>query len=566
MWIFKLFRSVTSWVTRRIFPENLRPDFIMYKFRLKAEELVNKLDKIDEEKLLKTKRPKTYGKHALHILLLVGIVVGLWWLNGYLDLDKVLRSPWPVLHHYWLPILFLLGYALYWLGWWLWILLGPDKSPSEFPDIDEAWDEATTALRGIGININQAPLFLVLGRPGASSKQLFDAAQMIFQVRHIPRRNDSPLHITASTEGIFVTCEGASLLGRQVEMLLDNAKADANGQPADEGQNGEIPDAPVFQIEGEPPLKTASATAEETTGDTDTEAAPVMVLADEATSQALRLRKHRVPLLKQTAEVERLTARLQHLCRLIVASRQPYCSVNGILVTLPLASTNSVEEASQTGVVIHHDLTTARAVLQVHCPVQVVLTDMETVPGFCEMLENFPEAKQRQFVLGQPFPLVPDLEKPELPKMIDRGVRWLFETLFPSNIYKLLHVESPAKGESRNGILRNNGRLYTLLVQMGERHKRLNHILMRGLTPPEEGHLLFGGVFLAATGPDAAREQAFVHGVFRQLIESQNYVSWTKEAVDEEAAFRKWARLGYVVILLIIVAAASLAYVYWPRY
>lgn len=564
MWIFKLLKSLMSWITRRVFPYNLRPDYLIQKFRLKAEDLVNRLDKIDEEKLLKAKQPRHYGRYALHALVIILIAVGLWWLNGYLDLDKVLRSPWPVLHHYWLPILFVLGYALYWLGRWLWVLLGPDKSPSEFPDIDDAWDEATTALRGIGININQAPLFLVLGRPGASSKQLFDAAQMIFQVRHIPRRNEAPLHVTASTEGIFVTCEGASLLGRQVEMLLENARADTNGQPADEDANGEMPDAPVFQIEGAPPLKTPAEP--EPVGDTETAGAPVMVLADEATSQALRLRKHRVPLLKQTAEVDRLTARLQHLCRLIVAARQPYCPVNGILVALPLAATNSVEEASQTGVVIQHDLSTARAILQVHCPVEVVLADMETVPGFCEMLEFFPEAKQRQFVLGQPFPLVPDVEKAEIPKMIDRGVRWLFETLFPSNIYKLLHVEVPAKGEERNGVLRDNGRLYTLLVQMGERHKRLNHILTRGLTPPDEGHLLFGGVFLAATGPDAAREQAFVHGVFRQLIESQNYVTWTKDALEEEAAFRRWARMGYLVILLIIIAAVTIGYLYWPRY
>ena len=38
----------------------------------------------------------------------------------------------------------------------------------------------------------------------------------------------------------------------------------------------------------------------------------------------------------------------------------------------------------------------------------------------------------------------------------------------------------------------------------------------------------------AGTGKDAAREQAFVTGVLRRLVEEQNRVYWTAEALGEE--------------------------------
>jgi hypothetical protein len=247
----------------------------------------------------------------------------------------------------------------------------------------------------------------------------------------------------------------------------------------------------------------------------------------------------------------------------MVRARQPYCPINGVLIVLPVAATSTIEDASQTGAVVQHDLTTLRASLQCHAPLLVSLADMEQVPGFSEMLDQFPEAKHRQYVLGQPFPLMPDLDPAEVPKVIGKGIGWLFETLFPTNVYKLLKVEGP--NTPRGKVLRANSRLYQLLTEMRERYRGLNHIMTRGLTPPADGPLLFGGCFLAATGPDAAREQAFVHGILRQMVENQNYVSWTKDALDEEAEFRRWTRLGYLVILAVLGTAGALAWWYWPR-
>ena len=53
---------------------------------------------------------------GLHALFVIGILVGLAILNYQLDLQKLLRVPWPVLGKTWLPLLFSLVYLLAWLG------------------------------------------------------------------------------------------------------------------------------------------------------------------------------------------------------------------------------------------------------------------------------------------------------------------------------------------------------------------------------------------------------------------------------------------------------------------
>src|SRR5205085_10340970 len=66
-----------------------------------------------------------------------------------------------------------------------------------------------------GIDLTAAPLFLVLGRPAGGEAALFQAAQLQLAVKMAPPRGDAPLHVFANRDGIYVTCAGASLLGRQ---------------------------------------------------------------------------------------------------------------------------------------------------------------------------------------------------------------------------------------------------------------------------------------------------------------------------------------------------------------
>jgi len=130
-----------------------------------------------------------WALHALALALVVGL---LWFIQRRLDLDRHLRLPHPALRGLWLPLIFLVLYALGWVGRWLWNLLGPEQESSMFPDIERAWREAVRALDQAGIDLTASPLFLVLGRPSRGEESLFQGIQPRLIVNGAPRGADAP--------------------------------------------------------------------------------------------------------------------------------------------------------------------------------------------------------------------------------------------------------------------------------------------------------------------------------------------------------------------------------------
>jgi hypothetical protein len=483
---------------------------------------------------------------TVRILLLVLVLVLLYFINRWM------RPAWLVkassfVQTFFLPILFLLFFTLSWLGWWLWKLLTPEEMSSDFPDIDAAWQEARTALNDAGIDLTEVPLFFILGRPASSEEALMQASQVPLTLRQTPRRPDAPVHVYANRDGIYVTCPGASLLGRQAIILAgeDDPSAVSAATPAvsrnldDDWNNVSIRLDEMIKTQGHK-------------GGTLQEVHQILMRAQQegrlpTAAEKKRIRQlsgiPRPSLLKNPAETEHHLARLRHLCRLIVRDRRPYCPLNGILLLVPLAATDTEEDGNQTALIIQQDLSTIRKTFQVHCPLISMLCDLETLPGFREFFERFPD-KQRQRRVGQRFPLVPALEPTAVPGMIENGVQWICQTLFPTWVYKFFRVEGPGR-ESMEEQVRVNTQLYKLLYEVRERQKALGRILTRGVITDQAGPLLLGGCYVTATGRDATREQAFTAGVFRRLVDEQNFVSWTADAIAEEADYQRWTKIGY---------------------
>jgi hypothetical protein len=487
---------------------------------------------------------------TVRLVLLAGVLAGLWYINNrVLDPHRFLAFGPPALHPFWLPILFVLFVLLSWLGWWLWQLLTPEPEGSDFPDIDAAWDDARAALNQAGIDLTEVPLFLILGRPAAPEEALIQAAQIPLTVKLAPRDPEAPLHVYGNRDGIYVICPGASLLGKQAALLAGDGDdpspetTPAPGYQADDGDdpmNKTIAKEDVLKTVGKasplPEIHAIMTRAREADRDPNP--------AERQRMRALS-RKARPALMKNAAEVERLSARLGHLCRRIGRDRRPFCPANGILVLVPLAATDTEDDANQTGLACRRDLATARQALRVHCPTLALVCDLETAPGFGEFFDRFPE-KQRQRRVGQRFPLVPAAEPAALPAMIDGGVKWICQALFPTWVYKFFRVEGPGREDAVEAT-RGNVQLYRLMNEMRERQRNLSRILTRGLLGEADGPPLLGGCYVAATGRDPDREQAFAAGVFRRLLDEQNFVSWTAQALAEDADQERWTRIGYAV-------------------
>src|SRR5438105_1685685 len=72
------------------------------------------------------------------------------------------------------------------------------------------------------------PLFLGLGRPSGPEEALFDAAQLAFVVKQAPA-GPAPLHVYATRDAIYVTCAGASLLGKHAANVALEGIAELGG-------------------------------------------------------------------------------------------------------------------------------------------------------------------------------------------------------------------------------------------------------------------------------------------------------------------------------------------------
>lgn len=496
-------------------------------------------------------RLRPWLRWTLHFALVGGVLVLLGFANYYFDVEVILQSPWPLLRKIWLPMVALLLYLLAWSGWWLWQLLRPEAAASVYPDIDSAWDEARVLLEQAGIDLTDLPLFLLLGEPRGGVEHLFGASQIPLVVRHAPRKADSPLRVYASRQAVYVTCVGASLLGRQVSYQAEAIHA---------GTTDTVPE----QIHDEP-LVTAAGRSR-LTGKRDS-----LVLGsrriEKDSSQAKKTAspntglmssqpgREAIPLLKGTAEMELYSDRLAYLCQRIRQTRHPYCPVNGILVLVPWESLVADQPAQHTGRLCFRDLVTVQEVVQVQCPVFALVCDMEENEGFREIVIRLPEA-QRRFRLGVGFPLAPDLETAQMGEMVESGVRWVCETQFPTLIYNLLELDPQQLDTSVE--LQGNVRLYQLLYEMRERRERLTRFLSRSILRPT---LPLGGCFFAGSAPSDQAEPAFVAGVFPLLVQSQNAVAWTPLPLAEDTAYRRWTFFGYVSIALVLVGLIVVAYV-----
>ena len=144
-----------------------------------------------------------------------------------------------------------------------------------------------------------------------------------------------------------------------------------------------------------------------------------------------------------------------------------------------------------------------------------------------------------------------------VPALLENAVRWIAHKLLPAQVTSLWQVGS-AGGPTGDETLRGNIQLYQLLRQVRERQSRLARILAHAVLADESQPAMLGGCYLAATGPNLRSEQAFIPGVFRRLVESQDLVSWTPELLRQEARYGRWASAGFITLALLVVLSLAL--------
>jgi len=504
-------------------------------------------------------RPKfpTWLLWALHLALVAIAVSGLGWLGYWMGLDGDVAAHSEFLRRTWLPLLCLLTYVAGWVAWWLVRQMRAPAEEGEHPDLDDCWQEAQHALDRAGIDLAQTPLFLVLGKPAGAELTFFQAAKMPLAVAQTAS-GDQPLRVFAQPDAVYVCMSGVSLLAefarraavvRQPEAPVRPVSAPrVVAQPALAAARAASPAVVAAQAGGVAVVERAAT--QTATRDTAAAARTEQTL-DQLESLTQAASDENVGLQEtvtvveqlQAEEVQRQVARLDYACQLIARGRSPYCPINGVLVLLPYAGFSGEAASAQCAAALEQDLRTVADATRVACPVVSVVCDLERAPGGHEFLARFP-AEQRDRRLGAQLPLADHVDERALRENVELATRWSLMEMTSGLINRLFEFGGSDEA-ARTAAADGNVALYRLLVDLRDLQPRLSRCLSRALGASGAAHWRLCGLYLAATGADTLREQAFAAGIPAQMNEVQDAVAWTQAALDEDLAWRRWTIAGY---------------------
>lgn len=476
-----------------------------------------------------------------------------------------------------------------------------EGDPSRFPEIDYAWNAGLEALRKNGLSLENSPIFLVLGSNNERDERaLMRAAGRNFPVRGVPE-GSAPLHWYADPDGIFLFCTDASWLSA-LTVLAEKKPADPVGlqtvsfaaksapreseQPAPASPPTPAPASPATpapapappsvprpsgpvggtvmldQFLGQPAGSEATAAptpvAAEPSGVGNTanlgSVAPEQVIETHETSFEAYIDREDlmavVPPLEATAQLQRL----QYTCHLLRRSRQPTCSLNGILTLLPFqmmrAGPAEIEELERA---IKSDLLTVQREVHVRCPVSALIVGLHQERGFSELVRRVGPERAASQRFGRKFDVRCLAEHDGLTAFCDH-VCGAFEDWVHSLFREHQALTRPG-----------NTRLYGLLCKVRCNLKtRLTEILAGAFSYnphelPNDDAFLFSGCYFAATGETPDR-QAFVKGVVDKLTQEQDYVEWSRKAMTANRRYRWLAIGGFLCSAVLLFCLAAMIF------
>lgn len=454
---------------------------------------------------------------------------------------------------------------------------------ARFPDIDYAWNAGLEALRRAGLSLDSAPLFLIVGCGSDHEiRQFMAASGMSFRVAACPEGR-SALCWYANPDGIWLFCTEVgwhSALAKLVERkLAAGVIYEASLEPSTSNVvmsrqtvSAAAPVAPAT-VRAIPQRQTDSTRGtilldqfvlQQTPAapvEAPAPAAPAPVQATTYTPLAERISSpsaaSQMPAIVNPQDAAEQTLRLEYLCQLVRAARQPLCGTNGVLTLIPFeqlqATGPEIEELQRA---IKLDLLTIQRGLALRCPVSALVIGMERERGFRELVRRV--GPERAF--AQRFGRRYDVRSEPTPEAMLNFASHV-SGVFEDWIYTLFRENQAL---TRPG----NTRLYSLLCKMRCNVKpRLGDVLIGGFgydprQTPQDDPFLFSGCYFASVG-ESSDLQAFVKGILEKSLEEQEHVEWTRQSLAEEQRALRLIYLGVGVALLLVVSLIGLLVSNW---
>ncbi|WP_425617610.1 type VI secretion protein IcmF/TssM N-terminal domain-containing protein [Anatilimnocola sp. NA78] len=462
---------------------------------------------------------------------------------------------------------------------------------SRFPDIDAAWKEGVEALEKAGISLTTTPIFLILGlRDERSVRALMRATGIKYTIQGVPEGN-KPIHFYAAVDekiagseerlnAVYVfavdACRSSKLhlMGlsdslRSRGNVEDTVRADSmRGTMVGGAAGGDV--SRGTSVGSGTSVEAMRGTS--VGGGNQPAAAPLSRAAMSGTmmpggagsgtmfggggGHAMESAINSAVAVLPKAEAAYQGARLEYLCHLIAAGREPLCPLNGVMMVTPFQLLRrGDEQCRQLAAMVREDLRIVQKGTRLRCAVVSLIGGMEHERGFLELIRRVGSTRARDQRLGSSF-------KTWNPATIDRlqAMAALSCGTFEDNIYSLFKEED---GYNKAG----NDKLYSLICKTrGKFIQSLEYFLTDAFALQDiretDGSrpMLFSGCYFAATG-EVEGATGFIRSLFEQklyLIEQDN-LQWTETALRDDATYQGWARLGMLVsgcLVLVLIGVA----------
>ena len=463
---------------------------------------------------------------------------------------------------------------------------------SRFPLIDDAWKKGMAELHANGIDITDVPLFLVLGVPDTpSANAMMQASGLTLGVKPTENGSKPLLWYTAERNGnlgIFLfltTCCQTSLMssGRGLESEKGGKESPANqfaGQTIQGGlqsydfapmqslqlvnEDSGYSDSGVVQynesamhsLDGDFEPRQQARPQQAAMRTIDDIASDVKLKPDQRSDNVQHLGQSQAKLAKE---------QLQHVCRRLLAARQPYCPCNGMIATVPfqMLKSEGEKQGKYLGEATRADMTTLTSELGLRTHTVAVVHGLDTDDDFRVFIKRMRD-----------FQSSADIER-RLGKGISTWVDFNTETIesvtacscdaFQRLIYKFFSSTQSIKKV-------DNGQLYRFLAKIrGNVVGNLSGWLSNGFAPQDEDQdgkardisvlPQFAGCYFIAAQPqspdsvDEDRLSAHVPGLFEKLFELESEIEWTHEAIMRDNAYAYTAKVFFLFSLIAIAIA-----------
>jgi hypothetical protein len=414
-----------------------------------------------------------------------------------------------------------------------------EGEPSRYPDIDRAWDAGIAALAEQGLELADLPLYIVLG-VGAESEAtaMMAASRLTTPVSGMPR-GPAPLRWYATEKAIYLVCTGLGRLGRLSELAAASAPPARGGAPVGNPIAATMV-AGVSPHQSFPPRGFPTDATEAGGG----QILGTLVAGGPAGGDGGQTSAAPTSSGMSRKDADEQTDRLDYVMRRLRRARQPYCANNGVLAALPHNVLADVVYAREVPEAVRADLGSVRGAGKIASPVTMLVTGMESEPGFTELVRRVGAERARSSRFGKGFD-VWNVASDENLDALSLHACGSFEDF----VYALFASDEGAEP-------RSNGKLYAMLCSV-RRHlqPRLRGVLVNGFAIESENSgdppRLFSGCYFAATGRQGD-QQAFVRSVFDKIDQLSEDLQWSDDALREESAYRSvfWLLSAVNVALL----------------